>query len=792
MRTQIRPTSINITSESSVVTTNVDPVADPTAPTNTLAVCRLPNDSVTTSNTTDFVDGGSKVCVESTSDTATLYTDTSPNFYLSDQNLIDYFGKPHQCATWTWDTQVALAVLGTLSVPRDIFSGNVPMQNRLTYWHAFRGDVVIRIVSNPAMSQSGKVLFIFKPFDSLKAPDYVTRMLSLMSVTQFPKVEFDLATDRTAEMRIPYRMVSSYFPATTLLNWQDYGSLQAVVYTPLRGGGSVNFNVYAYFDTSTVVLANPTTAVRSVLLQSGRLTAKSPPAASSSSKINKVEEKEKQRLPVSKILSTVSKVASTVAAVPILADIAGPVAWAANVASGVAAAFGWSNPRTQTVPEMMLNRDARDMCTVDQAVPGFTYAFTGASSLSASPAAGFSQEDELHFGHLLPLSTHWKTFTWSDTATTQTALVPITSVDQSLGTVTASGFIHSTPWRAISSLFAQWRGVIRLTIKVAKSRFHTGRLLIAYDSDPVVGNITYALTDVLPRLIIDLESGNEWTFEFPFSQPEPYIEFGQSNGRFIVYILTPLRAAGGASSTVDVVCETSMRADASFAYPLGTNRVQLQSGGTLPDDVESERGLTNMSLTPFTDPALLEASCSGDFCRSLRSYIKRGSYTRIVAGTAYAFIANYPFNRVTVGGIYTAPVLANVASWYAKVRGSIRLTVFSPKPMIVILGTPQVPGALATDTDTGFFQYIKSNTGCDLEVPQMYYTPWRVCTPQNIPGDPHFRYPILIASLPDFTSIGTFLCSSSAADDFDLSMFVGITPTPAPPLALGSSNSKHD
>jgi selenophosphate synthase len=104
MRTQIRPTSINITSESSVVTTNVDPVADPTAPTNTLAVCRLPNDSVTTSNTTDFVDGGSKVCVESTSDTATLYTDTSPNFYLSDQNLIDYFGKPHQCATWTWDT----------------------------------------------------------------------------------------------------------------------------------------------------------------------------------------------------------------------------------------------------------------------------------------------------------------------------------------------------------------------------------------------------------------------------------------------------------------------------------------------------------------------------------------------------------------------------------------------------------------------------------------------------------------------------------------------------------------
>jgi hypothetical protein len=779
----ICPGSVNIpTGNVTSATTDVASTGDVYAPVTTLPSIRGENDVVTTQNTTHFIDGGTKMVAQPETTSIGTRNDRAKNLVLSGQTLVDFFSKPHILGAFTFsktdDQNVHLAHYDLLD---DIFTANPVLLSRLDYFYGFRGDVVLRVQANPSMAQSGKVLFVYEPFyKRLGTTHYGPREEHLTSLTQLPKVEFDLGTDRTAEFRIPCRFPQA-FQILPVHGFQDYGRLVPVVYAKLRGGttNAVDFTVWVWFEPSTVVLANPTTNEYS----STGFT-RTPAifkTVKPQSAVPKAEQQSNTK-PASQVLGAVSTVARTVAMVPIpgVQEAVTTVAWAAGIAKGVATSLGWSNPRQELAPSLMIVRDSRDLCTTDQAVPGYVYAFSASSRVGPERAGGLVEEDELHFGHLLPISTYRELITWDDTDEPGHTLIDCEAVRPLLGSHNGATYHHSAPWTAIINMFKYWRGHIRFTFKIAKTRFHSGRLIVAFDSDPLVSTFTMAQSEVLNRIIIDLESGNEWTFECPFPQNTDYVDSTKSVGRLSMFVLTPLSYAGGASDTIDIIIETSMRADASFHFPMGLanqatppeaerllrlkNKKKVVKQSRLPSSSSAPIQLTNNVLVPFSDPVDREAACVGDTCRSLRTMIKRGPLY-VVEDAPEAI--DIPANSIASLGSVN-PIMRYVMLWYALYRGSMRYTIRPQDNVYLSLREPKRSNE--TGSDTGYVQFLPVDVVSDLEVPQHAVNPWRYVS-FNDTNDSTFWFP-KIKSL----STVKYEMMATAADDFDLSFFIGVWP----------------
>lgn len=780
MNTSSSPTN-TISADVSKVATDPSSGSDVHAPTHTIPTTRMENDVQTTQNTTVFADGGTVVKGSVLPTAPASLAMARRNLTLQNQSILDFFAKPQLITTPVWNTTGNPGdSLAQVLLPWDIFAASSAMSARLDNFTSFRGDVMVRIHVNPAMAASGKLLAVFEPLYGVLTDGgsgvYSLREGSLVSLTQMPKVELDLATDRTLEFRIPFRVPLNYLPTVSAPSWMDMGRLNLFIYAPLRSSAlsSLPVSVWMWFDPDTISLANPTVSLHSL------------PAFAKNKKANNkfkvvkqvggggVLAQEQSSRPVSSMLSKVATIAQTAAMVPVLTEFAEPVAWAASLGAGVAATLGFSNPRTEKVPDAVISRPMRDLCTVDQAVPGFVYAFTGAAKVGKVPPGGLTEEDELHFGHLLPMSVWNQTVVWETTDTSDTPLVQDLGVGLGLGidnvTIGVSTYDVMTPWRAIAGMFAYWRGNIRITIKIAKTRFHSGRLVAFFDADPASVHPSMDNSEVLPRLILDLESGNEWTFEFPFPAINTYLSTNDTTtiGNFSLFVLTPLTVCGSASGSVDVILETSMRADASFMYPSG---LAYQVGGTLPNSSEQEITTTNLSVTPFQDPVDLEEACVGDFCRTLRSYIKRPVWYNGFSSGAVEVLLNTPYQTPN-------PVLQRIGTWYTLVRGSTRVTAFSNSRNVVRMRLPQSQ-IDSSSSDTGYLQYMQANGVYDYEAPQMATMPWRYNT-LSVPDDTQgiFQYPVIQFSSLNPTN--DFLAVSTA-DDFDLALFIGVPPVPAVP-----------
>lgn len=764
----------------SSATTSIASQNDVYAPKSTLPSERVVNDSVSTESTTHFIDSGTKTSAtpEVTSNSTKL--DRSRNFVFGNQTLLDFFSKPHVLGDFAFaKTDARNDELAHWDLPEDIFTSNVVLADKLKGFTSLRGDIVIQVQANPAQAHSGKVLFTFEPFQKHKTIEYTSRQDHLTSVTQLPKVEFDLGTDRTARFVIPYRLPTAFLPVAGH-DFLDYGRLRVVVYSKLRGADAdeVRFTVWTWWQPDTVVLANPTASGYATLLSTAPSKTGGRKRFGYTKKSNSIESNS-NTMSTSSMLRAVGSIATAAGMVPAAAPIAAPVAWAAGIAAAGAASLGYSNPRQEKAPTLVIDRHSRDLCTVDQAVPGYVYSFTGAARLGAEPPGGLSKDDEMHFGHLLPLSVYRETINWINTDAAGHRLVDREEIDTLLGKSSTDDFHHYAPWTAIAQMFQYWRGHIRYTVKAAKSRFHTGRLLLVFDCDKDVPITDLSETDTLNRMVIDLEAGNEWTYEIPFPYIDDYAARDAVIGRLSLYVLTPLTTSGTASDSIDLVIETSMRADASFnffrgrSYELSTMAREgftkmsnsLNVMKSLPTGALSAIEHTNNVTTPFSDPVDREAACIGEAVRSFRTILKRPFISRSTGlESTFVYWANCPNEDDN-------DLLRYIQRWYALVRGSYRYTFrMITKGTYLELYTPSEYEVASVD-ETHYVQWLPKEVFVDVEVPQYNVNPWRISSLRHV-DHPMFKYPYLKSR----DVVTEFEKGVAAADDFDLCFFIGVHP----------------
>ena len=126
--------------------------------------------------------------------------------------------------------------------------------------------------------------------------------------------------------------------------------------------------------------------------------------------------------------------------------------------------------------------------------------------------------------------------------------------------------------------FKYWRGTIEFHLQTSGTPFHQGTIIAAYlpnmTSSGLVGRYAdnFAALTTMQHVILQANTSTSACLTIPFINPFMYIDkdetytFKRSTGRLIVVVFNPLKAASGASTSINVTTVVQFK-DSQFKIP---------------------------------------------------------------------------------------------------------------------------------------------------------------------------------------------------------------------------------
>lgn len=291
---------------------------------------------------------------------------------------------------------------------------------------------------------------------------------------------------------------------------------------------------------------------------------------------------------ISTVLGAGSTVASALGAIPLLSAVAAPTGWMLRVMSNTAARWGFSKPEVNApltrvyhmptaydnnatgedpAPNLSLFHDLAippanvTGCALDE--QAFPYVCSVPGLISRFDITNQTSSTLVYSIMVSPSSAYWQA--------NSRAVVPLRERLAVLGAAPFPAFDMS-PTAVVGSLAAYWSGDMVYTFRFIKTRFHTGRLVLAwYAGDEEYGagaNINRGLTGYsyppytssfsADRVTIDLKECNEYTFRVPFTHLQGALNQQGFSGVLCMYVIDPVKAPATVSPGVTVVVSASM------------------------------------------------------------------------------------------------------------------------------------------------------------------------------------------------------------------------------------------
>jgi len=494
-------------------------------------------------NTTSFVHDSTKVLSDFN------HMTISDNIAITDQGLRDFLAKPQLLYNSTWTTSDADNLqLYNFSI-QALIESTTYWANKVQGYNLYRGTAVITIVINANPFQQGKLLLHFLPYTSVSSTEFYLHSTLKASKRMQPCVEID-CRDSGAVLKVPY--VTPYNFCARSPSLGDWGQVFLSVFAKLKSGAAgetdVGYSLYMHFEDFE--LAAP-------LLPQSSVSKKK----YSAKVVSRSEHSVLSGGVISKGLGLAAQVAEGVSSVPTLGPVTQPASWVFRGLGALASHFGWSKANIEELVTPVMrsqNRCAAVSDGVDSSVP---LALINSNRTTVTSVNSITDEDEMSFEFLKRVCTVYKTATWNTTDTNGTLLQSL-EMDpaqfREVGTKTVSTHTMTygvgPPVYYLSNVMSAYRGSIRLTIKFAKTEFHTGRLQIVYlpvdttfiTTTPTITNSTLAL-----REIVDLKEGNEFTLHIPYLQAASYRSCGTTMGVVYITVLNELRCPETVAQNID-------------------------------------------------------------------------------------------------------------------------------------------------------------------------------------------------------------------------------------------------
>lgn len=645
------------------------------------------------------------------------------------QSIITFLAKPqivkfgNLASTDTTATPVYEAI-----IPQSLLLGQPIWANKLSGILAFRGDLVITVQVNANRFQQGRYILAWIPSGGAGASVAeigtfnTTRRFTLTQLTQLPHVEFDLNCDTEATLTIPHVTAQGY--ASIDPNVSPYpvfgnnGTVALVPYSALvAGSGSTtaSYSIFAHFENVDLAMPVNPNSVRSKIKVKRRVS-------------QQETEQDSQSIgPIQGTLMKVTQAANLLTAVPYLSMVATPVSWASSIASQVAGVFGWSKPHNSGVDSKMVRYISYRYTNSDTADNSVKLGYKDSNELELMPGFAGSDLDEMAISYLASIPSNFDVVSWTTSNAEDAVLKKITLSPRDFYRTTTIGavdYTSLTPIAYLATFFGEYRGSIKLTFKIAKTEFHTGRLLMTFwpvenksnasPPDPSVATSAYT-----HREIIDIRYGNEFSFVVPyisFSSYRSTYTDDRMYGYVSLRVLNPLIAPSTVSSSVSIMMEVSAAEDFEVARPIDpawtpVTTFNAQSGKNVCQIVTANMG----NSTIYKDDAP-SRFCIGERVLSLASVAKK--FSRVMSpvslGSYLSFINFLPYgvpmDEVSTGSRtpsgFAPDNFARIAAPYALYRGSVRWK------MISLDASPEtcVVGSMVTLNNSGYTTFLGSST----------------------------------------------------------------------------------
>lgn len=758
-------------------------------------------------NTTCFVESDSVV-------RSTFIENKVPNDYeVRYETIKDFLAKPYMLTNFQWTSATTEG--------QNLYSVDIgPLLTSVSAWELktrgfemIRGTFHMRVQVNASPFQAGRLLIHYLPNYADRVaidPTYSSRYnYNLIQKFQHPHVELD-ARDAIAIISVPYISPSPYFDRKE--GTYDWGRIFVDVVSPFAtgAGGILNAEISIFGYWSDVTLVAPIV----------------PQAKGFRARRGSSLEMKEESTSVSSGLRAVSSAARTLSSIPILKPVMGTVEWVSRAGSEVASIFGWSKPRVNDKPMVMLHQPLRYVGTSDGPDVSLPTSLLHDNKIETSDEFSISDQDEMSLKYLLQVPTYLGRVSWLTSNTSGTQIIGrqlspqlmYTTITKTVGghTYTANS---GAPLYYLSNFFQYYRGSLTLHLKIVKTMFHSGKLLITYSpiinetTVPTLASSIYSL-----REIVDIREQSEITLNLPYMLHRPYLGVSQQIGQLRVFVLNDLRCPETCAQSVDIIYFVTAGDDFEFQVPTNLRTC----GGAIYTPQSKEEVIINSGIAESQEKetsTLYSKMSIGEHFLSVKQLLNRNSVLQprgTALTTTFSSLIVYPWfvaglTNDAVTGLplqeaFAADAFSLIAPMYNYFRGKSRLQIQCDNTNN--LTVYNVPGLTADLGSTAFYSNIAyafgTNTATNLS-PSYINTPFQTPVPvgnnqgyafQHIPYYNKFpvsfvnvwqgtarNYYTLDETLPSSTAVTTSatgftnpVLSRSFADDFQLAFFIGCPP----------------
>jgi hypothetical protein len=586
--------------------------------------------------------------------------------------------------------------------------------------------------------QQGKLIGYFTPFVEYTGDRFLASNFP-SSYTTYPYVINDASVGNSTDLLIPYVAPYSSYRLTDKVG--NIGTFYLKVLNRLLSG-DCSYTVYAWFTNISVDLPtgkeNALTTTSSMFANLKRLFKSDPKKVSEqlgfvAQAMGEAEQKSSGI--VSATLHTVSDIGTALSSVPMLAPVAGPVAWVSKAAAGVAEFFGWSKPLDLSNLQKYVNIPAYSFTQGTGTDSGVVLATTQDNSIESRGDLFGSNIDEMEISWIVAHKSFVDRFNMTTDNNPGDDLYnfPVTPGWCQFN----NPEYEPTVMAYISSMFRYWRGSLKYKIQAVKTAYHSGRVRVVYL--PAASDFTVDAPDQAYNWVFDLRNSSEIEFEIPYNNIVEWERCGLtaninstfSIGVIRIEVLNKLRAPASVSQEIQFNVWISGGSDLQFAVPDFSRYIPSL---TPPPSTFVAQVLGSAQDAGFNDmsdkPCMFEQSsvdkitpCKvsiGEMVRNLRVLTRRfGLFreTTITENTTIVALPNYFFGNAYETGSpadYRITPIDYISWIYKFFRGGVRWKSFYAGPITAggqqraVLAPGTTFKTVATITEAEFDRYQKS------------------------------------------------------------------------------------
>jgi len=593
----------------------------------------------------------------------------------TDDSIATFLEKPYRYTSVNWTTARAAGYELTAFSLGQLLTSVAPWNNKIIGYNLMRGKFRVRVTVNASPMQAGALIVHYVPLlkDTTTTaqttvhcnPYSVAGAVTLVTATQHPNIVLDVDNDTSGELIIPFIAPTSFYN----MKDQDYdwGVLFINVLSPLTCGASApntNVEMTIYVSVSDLELSAPLCPQ----MEKGDY------ISSSMKKVGKV--------PYPKGIPGISETLST-------------ISWVSTYLGGLASAFGWSKPQLDAQQEIMVRSHFQYANCSEGAVPAKP------TTLNADPKVSvikhsITDEDEMSTKFLFSVPWLGLPITWNASDSAGAALYANTGVRPAYfyqtytGTFAAHTYTVNcgNPMYNMSQVLSYYRGSIYLKLKIIKTKFHTGRLLIIFtpgrnnSTAPTRDTSIYSL-----REIVDLRDKSEVIFNLPYMQELDYLSQSQNLGYLTIIVQNELRAPETVAQSIKILPYFWAGEDFEMSG-VGISSGSIYNLPFVPqmnnEDIITIQGIGGRRINP--DTVAPAARSMSEKLTSVKQLINRYTQLNLKSFPAgYNAFAFFPWaislGCINVGtGALTAGEFVNdiysfIAPMYAMYRGGMRVAL---------------------------------------------------------------------------------------------------------------------